>query len=52
MSIKDKISPRNAQAIIAVTGGTKKKSVTVLLADPLFNKNINIEKAPKDTKNT
>ena len=46
-----KYSFKNTQAITAEVGGTKKNSVTVLLAEPLFSKNINIEKAPKETKN-
>ena len=50
ISIILKYSFKNTKAIIAEVGGIKKKRVTVLLAEPLCNRYINIEKAPKETK--
>ena len=47
-----KSSFKNIQAIEAVTIGIKKKSDIVLLAEFSFIKNIKIENAPKETKNT
>ena len=51
--IKSKLvntSFRNNQAINAVVGGIKKNIDTVLLAELFLIKNINIVKAPNDTK--
>tara|TARA_B100001564_G_C20050118_1_gene407296 strand:+ start:265 stop:483 length:219 start_codon:yes stop_codon:yes gene_type:complete len=49
-SIDVNCSSRKIQAINAVVAGIKKNTVTVLLAELFFIKNINIVKAPKDTK--
>ena len=51
-STKLKFSPKNIQAIVAVTAGIKKNSETVLLAELFLIKYIKIEKAPSDTRNT
>ena len=51
-SSKLKFSPKNIQAIVAVTAGIKKNSETVLLAELFLIKYIKIEKAPSDTRNT
>ena len=51
ISKKVKYSFKNIQAIIADVGGIKKKTETVLLAELFLIKNINIVKAPKDTRN-
>ena len=45
-----KFSFRKNHAIIAEIGGIKKKIETVLLAEFFFIKNINIVKAPKETR--
>ena len=41
---------KKIQAINAVVAGIRKNTVTVLLAELFLIKNINIVKAPKDTK--
>jgi hypothetical protein len=46
-----KFSFRNNQAINAEVAGIKKNIETVLLAELFLIKNINIVKAPNDTKN-
>jgi hypothetical protein len=51
MSVILKYSFKNIQAITAVVGGIKKNIETVLLAELFLIKNINIVKAPNDTKN-
>ena len=51
MSSLVKLSFRKNQAIKADVAGIKKKMETVLLAELFFIKNINIVKAPNDTKN-
>ena len=45
-------SPKNIQAINAVTTGIKKNNHTVLLAELFFIRNIKIENAPNETRNT
>ena len=45
-------SPKNIQAINAVTTGIKKNNDTVLLAELFFIRNIKIENAPNETRNT
>ena len=49
-SILVSCSFKKIQAINAVVAGIKKNTVTVLLAELFLIKNINIVKAPKDTK--
>ena len=46
-----KLSFKNNQAIKADVAGIKKNIETVLLAELFLIKNINIVKAPNDTKN-
>ena len=46
-----KLSFKNSQAIKAEVAGIKKNSETDLLAELFLIKNINIVKAPNDTKN-
>ena len=46
-----KFSFKKSQAIKADVAGIKKNIETVLLAELFLIKNINIVKAPKDTKN-
>ena len=45
-----KFSLRKSQAIKAEVGGIRKNTETVLLAEFFLIKNINIVKAPKDTR--
>ena len=45
-------SPKNIQAINAVTTGIKKNNDTVLLAELFFIRYIKIENAPSETRNT
>ena len=49
-SIAVNCSFKKIQAINAVVAGIKKNTVIVLLAELFLIKNINIVKAPKDTK--
>ena len=49
-SIAVSCSFKKIQAIIAVVAGIKKNTVTVLLAELFLIKNINIVKAPNETK--
>ena len=51
-SIAESFSPRNNDAMDAVTIGIKKNNETVLLAEFFFIRYIKIENAPKETKNT